>query len=128
MIPLVAGKGPDAMAAVMGGVLVGGIFHMILGGFIKRIRFAFPPLVTGLVVLMIGLSLIKVGIQYAAGGVPAIGKPEFGSLQNWAVAGVVIVVSLGLKFIKRHHLSSGRSAWYPRRLFRCDGPWHGELQ
>ena len=31
MIPLVAGKGVDAMAAVMGGVLVGGIFHMFLG-------------------------------------------------------------------------------------------------
>ena len=106
MIPLVAGKGPDAMAAVMGGVLVGGIFHMILGGFIKRIRFAFPPLVSGLVVLMIGLSLIKVGIQYAAGGVPAIGKPEFGSLQNWAVAGVVIVVSLGLKFYTKGIISA----------------------
>ena len=31
MIPLAAGKGVDAMAAVMGGVLVGGLFHMLLG-------------------------------------------------------------------------------------------------
>jgi uracil-xanthine permease len=53
------------------------------------------------VVLMIGLALIKVGIQYAAGGVPAIGKPEFGSLQNWSVALVVIVVTLGVKFFTR---------------------------
>jgi xanthine/uracil permease len=43
------------------------------GLFIGRIRFALPPLVTGLVVTMIGLALVKVGIQYAAGGVPAIG-------------------------------------------------------
>jgi len=107
MVPLVAGKGVDAMAAVMGGVLVGGLFHIFLGTFIKKIRFALPPLVTGLVVLMIGLYLIKVGIQYAAGGVPAMGKPEFGSLQNWTVAGVVIVVSLGVKFFTRGIVSAG---------------------
>tara|TARA_B100000575_G_scaffold168869_1_gene135143 strand:- start:1328 stop:2677 length:1350 start_codon:yes stop_codon:yes gene_type:complete len=107
MVPLVAGKGVDAMAAVMGGVLVGGLFHVFLGTFIKKIRFALPPLVTGLVVLMIGLYLIKVGIQYAAGGVPAMGKPEFGSLQNWTVAGVVIVVSLGVKFFARGIVSAG---------------------
>ena len=107
MVPLVAGKGVDAMAAVMGGVLVGGLFHIFLGTFIKKIRFALPPLVTGLVVLMIGLYLIKVGIQYAAGGVPAMGKPEFGSLQNWTVAGVVIVVSLGVKFFARGIVSAG---------------------
>ncbi len=101
MIPLVAGKGVDAMAAVMGGVLVGGLFHTCLAPFIGRIRFALPPLVTGLVVMMIGLALLKVGIQYAAGGVPAIGKPEYGSLLNWSVALVVIVVTLGLKFFTR---------------------------
>lgn len=105
MIPLVAGKGVDAMAVLMGGIVVGGLFHAILGLFIGKIRFALPPLVTGLVVLMIGLALVKVGIQYAAGGVPAIGKPEYGSLLNWSVAGVVIVVTLGLKFFTKGMLS-----------------------
>ena len=101
MIPLVAGKGEDALAVVMGGVLIGGLFHACLGFFIGRIRFALPPLVTGLVVTMIGLALVKVGIQYAAGGVPAIGTEEYGSLQNWTVAGIVIVVTLALKFFAR---------------------------
>lgn len=105
MIPLVAGKGLEAMPALFGGVLIGGIFHALLGTFIGRIRFALPPLVTGLVVLMIGLALVKVGIQYAAGGVPAIGKPEFGSGLNWFVALVVIVVTLGFKFFARGMLS-----------------------
>ncbi|MBT7747663.1 MAG: purine permease, partial [Alphaproteobacteria bacterium] len=105
MIPLVAGKGVDAMAILMGGIIVGGIFHACLAPFIGRIRFALPPLVTGLVVLMIGLALVKVGIQYAAGGVPAIGKPEFGSLENWSVALVVIVVTLGVKFYARGIIS-----------------------
>ena len=105
MIPLVAGKGVDAMAMLMGGVLVGGLFHALLGVFIGKIRFALPPLVTGLVVTMIGLSLVKVGIQYAAGGVPAIGKPEYGSLVNWFLALVVILTTLGFKFFARGILS-----------------------
>ena len=105
MIPLVAGQGVDAIAVLMGGILVGGLFHACLGLFIGKIRFALPPLVTGLVVTMIGLALVKVGIQYAAGGVPAIGTEEYGSLQNWTVAGVVILVTLGLKFFTRGMLS-----------------------
>ena len=107
MIPLVAGKGVDALAALYGGVIIGGIFHAALGTVIGKIRFALPPLVTGLVVLMIGLMLVKVGIQYAAGGVPAkmSGAAEYGSLLNWSAALVVIVVTLGLKFFTRGILS-----------------------
>ncbi len=105
MIPLVAGKGVDGLAALFGGVIIGGIFHAVLGTFIGKIRFALPPLVTGLVVTMIGLALVKVGIQYAAGGVPAIGTPEYGSALNWSAALVVIVVTLGLKFFTRGMLS-----------------------
>lgn len=105
MIPLVAGKGVDALPILFGGVLLGGVFHGALGLVIGRIRFALPPLVTGLVVLMIGLSLVKVGIQYSAGGVPAIGKPEYGSLLNWSAALVVILVTIGLKFYARGMLS-----------------------
>ena len=107
MVPLVAGKGVDAIAILMGGVIIGGLFHTILGFFIGRIRFALPPLVTGLIVMMIGLALIKVGIQYAAGGVPAKmnGLPEYGSLLNWSVASVVIIVTLLLKFFTRGMLS-----------------------
>ena len=104
MIPLVAGKGVDAMAVLMGGIMVGGIFHALLAPFIGKLRIALPPLVTGLVVVMIGLALLKVGIKYAAGGVPAMGpplKPEFGSLQNWTLALIVIVVTLGVKFFTR---------------------------
>jgi len=107
MIPLVAGKGVEALPILFGGVLVGGLFHAVLGLFIGRIRFALPPLVTGLVVTMIGLALVKVGIEYAAGGVPAKARnlPEYGSLLNWSAALVVIIVTLLLKFFTRGMLS-----------------------
>ncbi|MCB1415540.1 MAG: purine permease [Nitratireductor sp.] len=105
MIPAVAGLGAAGLGGLMTGVLIGGLFHFCLGFVIGRIRFALPPLVTGLIVLMIGLALIKVGIQYAAGGVPLMGKPEFGSLAMWIPALVVILVTLGLKFFTRGLIS-----------------------
>lgn len=107
MIPLVAGKGVDGLAALFGGVLIGGLFHALLGTVIGKIRFALPPLVTGLVVTMIGLALVKVGIEYAAGGVPAkaSGAASYGGLMSWSAALVVIVVTLGLKFFARGMLS-----------------------
>ncbi len=101
MIPAVAGLGTAGLAGLMTGVFIGGLFHFCLGFFIGRIRYALPPLVTGLIVLMIGLALVRVGIQYAAGGVPLIGKPEYGSLAMWFPALVVIVVTLALKFFTR---------------------------
>ncbi|MCI2393777.1 nucleobase:cation symporter-2 family protein [Aliiroseovarius sediminis] len=105
MIPLVAGKGVDALAALFTGVIIGGIFHAFIGTFVGKLRFALPPLVTGLVVTMIGLALVKTGIQYAAGGVPAVGTEEYGSLLNWSAALIVILVTLGLKFFTKGMLS-----------------------
>ncbi|MBU4528871.1 MAG: purine permease [Hoeflea sp.] len=101
MIPAVAGLGAAGLAGLMTGVMIGGLFHFCLGFVVGRIRYALPPLVTGLIVLMIGLALVKVGVQYAAGGVPLMGKPEFGSLAMWVPALVVIAVTLAVKFFTR---------------------------
>ncbi len=103
MIPVVKGAG---MGALFGGILVGAFLHTIMGFFIGRIRGWLPPLVTGLVVVTIGLSLIPVGIDYAAGGVPLKGKPEFGGLEHWGLALVVVIVSLGCKFFGRGMVST----------------------
>ncbi len=105
MIPLVAGKGVDGLAALFGGVVVGGIFHTALGTVIGKIRFALPPLVTGLVVMMIGLALVRVGIQYAAGGAPKIGTPDYGSLHSWSAALLVVVVTVSLNLFGKGMLS-----------------------
>ncbi|WP_371223165.1 nucleobase:cation symporter-2 family protein [Roseovarius sp. 2305UL8-3] len=105
MIPLVDGKGVEALPVLFGGVVIGGLFHALIATFIGKIRFALPPLVTGLVVTMIGLALVKVGIQYAAGGVPAIDTPEYGSLLNWSAALVVVFVTLALKFYAKGMLA-----------------------
>lgn len=106
MIPIVAGQGIEAMATLMTGSFVGGLFHVLLAPFVRHFRFALPPLVTGLVVAMIGLSLLPIGIQYAAGGVPAQGTEAYGSLTSWALAGIVIIVTMSLKFFGKGLWSS----------------------
>lgn len=80
--------------------IIGGLIHFALGSVIGRIRFLFPPLVTGLVILAIGLYLIPVGIKYAAGGAAdfQMAAESFGSLKHWTVALTVIVVALVFKF------------------------------
>ncbi|WP_156840287.1 uracil-xanthine permease family protein [Novosphingobium aquimarinum] len=101
MIPIVAGQGIAAMAALTTGAVVGGLFHTCLGFVIGRIRVALPPLVTGLVVLMIGLSLMRVGVQYAAGGADAAQSATYGSAQGWLLAAIVAVTTLALSFYAR---------------------------
>ena len=107
MIPAMLGAGTAGLPGLMGGVIIGGIFHFCIGLFIKRIRFALPPLITGLIVLMIGLALIKVGIEYAAGGAGDFNrsKETWGGIGNWTQALVVIVVTLGIKIYARGFLS-----------------------
>ncbi|CAN5609479.1 nucleobase:cation symporter-2 family protein [soil metagenome] len=101
MIPIVAGQGPAAMGALTTAAIIGGLFHTCLSFFVGRIRFALPPMITGLVVLMIGVSLMRIGVQYAAGGVPAQGTAAYGAGESWLLAGVVVVVTLGLSFYAR---------------------------
>ncbi|OEH84266.1 uracil permease [Desulfuribacillus stibiiarsenatis] len=79
------------LSAVFGAALIGGLFEMVLGSFLKPLRKLFPPVVTGTVLLTIGLYLIPTGMNYVAGGV---GKPDFGSFSNLFLAGLVFVTIL----------------------------------
>jgi len=105
MIGIVKSSG---MAALMGSVVVAGLFHAALGTIIGRIRHWFPPLVSGMVITTIGLYLIPVGIKYAAGGAAdfQMNNPAWGDFNRWGLALVVIFVALGCKFYTRGLTSS----------------------
>ncbi len=68
-----------AYGVIMGASLIGGIFEMGLGFLIRPLRKFFPTVVTGTVVLSIGLSLIPVGVSFFCGGSNA---PDFGHMWN----------------------------------------------
>ena len=105
MIGIVKSEG-GGMDVLMGAIIISGLIQASLGLVINRLRIFFPPLVTGLVVMTIGLSLLPVGIDYAAGGVPLKGTPAFGSAQNWLLALTVVIVTLGVKFFTRGFLQT----------------------
>ena len=99
----IMGGGILAYGAIMGASIIGGLFETVLGAFIKPLRKFFPSVVTGTVVLSIGLSLISVGINSFGGGSSA---KDFGSLENLFLAFVVLVVILFVKHWTKGYLSS----------------------
>ena len=94
------GGGVLAYGAIMGASIIGGIFESVLGFFLKPLRKFFPPVVTGTVVLSIGLSLISVGINSFGGA------KDFGSMENLLLALFVLVVILIFKHWTTGFLSS----------------------
>ena len=96
------------MGVALTACIISGLVHFALGAVIQRLRFLFPPLVIGLVILAIGLYLIPVAIKYAAGGAAdfQMAAESFGSLKHWSVALTVIIVSLLLKFFVKGPLSN----------------------
>ena len=90
----VLGSGIFAYGAIMGASIIAGLFEGVLGLFLKSLRKLFPSVVTGTVVLSIGLSLISVGINTFGGGFKA---KDFGSLENLGLAMFVLVVILLFK-------------------------------
>lgn len=90
----VMGGGILGYGAIMGASLIGGLFETVLGFMLKPLRRFFPPVVTGTVVLSIGLSLISVGVGSFGGGNTAA---DYGSLENLGIGLFVLIVILVFK-------------------------------
>ena len=89
-VPVVIGMATDyGLAAMFGGTIVAGLITIAFGSFVRIIRDLFPAVVTGTTVLTIGISLFPVAISNMAGG---SGAENFGSMQNWAVAIITMLV------------------------------------
>ena len=88
------GQGIVTYGAIIFASFLGGLFETVLGFFLKPLRRFFPSLVTGTVVMAIGLSLISVGINSFGGG---NNNGDFGSLPNLFVGTVVLVTIILLK-------------------------------
>ena len=97
------GGGIIAYGAIMGASIIGGLFETVLGAFLKPLRRFFPSVVTGTVVLSIGLSLIAVGIDSFGGGSGAV---DYGSVENLLLGVFVLVVILVFKHCPNRLLSS----------------------
>ena len=99
---------PDiGLLGIYGSVIAAGIFGIVAAPFISRLLPLFPPVVTGTIILVIGISLMRVGINWAGGGLPTLTKvvdgvpgafpnPGYGQLQGLGISLFVLLFILGL--------------------------------
>ncbi|WP_083512040.1 uracil-xanthine permease family protein [Amphibacillus sediminis] len=73
------------IGAVLGATFIGGLIEFLIGRHLNRLKRFFPPLIGGVVILTIGITLMPVGIRQAAGNI------DTGSPKNFLVAGIVLV-------------------------------------
>lgn len=88
--PMVAmGTNPDiGLLGIYGAVIAAGVFTVLVSPYVSRLLPLFPPVVTGTIIAIIGITLMRVGIGWAGGGV---GNPQFGHPLYLGVALLVLV-------------------------------------
>ncbi|KGQ60988.1 purine permease [Gallibacterium anatis 7990] len=112
---LAIGFSEDGVAGILGASLVGSLVMIIGSFFMPSIRKLFPPVVTGTVVTMIGLSLIPVAVDWFAGGQrgePQYAKPENLTMALFVLALVVILVQWGKGIFSAAAIVIGMLAGY----------------
>jgi xanthine permease len=98
------------LPAIYGAVMVAGVFCLAVGPFFGRLLRFFPPLVTGVVITLIGVTLMPVPVTWAQGG--DAGAADFGAMKHLALAGSTLAVILifqrfGRGFLKQVALLLG---------------------
>ncbi|MCW5738367.1 MAG: purine permease [Enhydrobacter sp.] len=81
------------LLGIYGAVIAAGLFGILVAPLISRLLPLFPPVVTGTIIAVIGISLMRVGINWAAGG---DGNPRFGDPLYLGIALLVLLVILGI--------------------------------
>lgn len=101
--PAISVGGVLGLPGIIGASILGAFFEIILSYFIRPLMKLFPPIVTGTVVCLIGLTLLPVSIDWFAGGV---GAPDYGSMLNISIAMFVLILTLALNRYGKGMLSS----------------------
>jgi len=88
------------ITGIFGAVIAAGIFGILIAPVVSWLLPMFPPVVTGTIITVIGISLMKIGINWAAGGAHP-GVPGYGSPGNLAIAATVLVaILLIIRYLK----------------------------
>ena len=90
--PIIAAGLSGGLASVFGACMAASVVEMAISRVLKYTRKIITPLVSGIVVTLIGMSLIKVGITACGGGAAAQANGTFGSLQNIGLSALVLVL------------------------------------
>ncbi|WP_064606771.1 uracil-xanthine permease family protein [Photobacterium sp. J15] len=95
---------PTMMAAIFGTILVASLTEVLISRVLQHAQRVITPLVSGIVVTLIGLTLIQIGLTSMGGGYAAIENGTFGSLDNLMLAGTVLGLIVLLNRVKNPYL------------------------
>ncbi|MBD2780230.1 uracil-xanthine permease [Xenorhabdus sp. 38] len=95
---------PTMMAALFGTLMLASVTEIFLSRVLHLARRVITPLVSGIVVMIIGLSLIQVGLTSIGGGYSAIQNGTFGAPKSLLLAGIVLAVIVLLNRQKNPYL------------------------
>ncbi|AKR08709.1 MULTISPECIES: xanthine permease PbuX [Bacillus cereus group] len=94
--PMIAIGKQYGVSSIYGAIIAAGLFVVIFAKLFGKLVKLFPPVVTGSVVTVIGVTLVPAAINDMAGGV---GSKDFGSLENLALAfGVLLFIIIMYRF------------------------------
>ena len=102
--PLIIIGSKNGVGAIYGSIIAAGIYVVLIAGLFSKVKVLFPPIVTGTVITVIGLTLIPVAITKMGGG-DASAK-TFGDPASLIQAAVTILLILGLQAFAKGFLRS----------------------
>lgn len=88
---MVAIASEDGLRPVFGSIIVAGVIGLVLSSFFAQLVRLFPPVVTGTIITVIGLSLLPVAFTWCMGGA---GSSDLGSMGNIGLAGLTLLIVL----------------------------------
>lgn len=80
------------LTGIYGAVIVGGLATLLVAPYFSRLIRFFPPVVTGSIISIIGISLLPVAVRWVGGGNPA--APDFATAPQISLSGIVLVMIL----------------------------------
>ena len=102
--PIIAAGLAGGLPAIFGATIAGSVVEMLVSRVLKYMRRIITPLVSGIVVTLIGLSLIKVGITACGGGEAAKAAGTFGSIEYVGLAALVLAIIIFFNRSSNHYL------------------------
>ena len=102
--PIISAGLVGGLPAIFGATIAGSVVEMLVSRILKYTRRIITPLVSGIVVTLIGLSLIKVGITACGGGEAAKAAGTFGAFEHVGLAGLVLVLIIFFNRSSNHYL------------------------
>ncbi|MBR3766313.1 MAG: purine permease [Muribaculaceae bacterium] len=102
--PIIAAGMLGGLPAIFGATIAGSVVEMLVSCVLRYTRRIITPLVSGIVVTLIGLSLIKVGITACGGGEVAKIAGTFGAFENIGLAALVLLVIVFFNRSSNHYL------------------------